>query len=227
VTSRSERRYKSILVLAALWLGVASRVAAQLQPAIQLIKFVNGEDANSPPGPTVSPGSTVTFTYQVTNVGNITLSNVVVTDDNGTPGVPADNFNPMFTAGDLNSNGLLDLGETWTYSAASIAIVGQYTNTATASASEASDTDLGNYFGVEPTPTSTATSTPTPTATSTPTPTATSTPTSTATSTPTPTATLPPIAAIPALSGAGLGFLTLVLALIAVWFLMRVAGSRH
>ena len=31
------------------------------------------------------PGSPVTYTYTVTNCGGITLSNVVVVDDNGTP----------------------------------------------------------------------------------------------------------------------------------------------
>ena len=39
------------------------------------------------------------------------LTNVVVRDDNGTPGVAGDDFSPTFVGGDTNGNGLLDLGE--------------------------------------------------------------------------------------------------------------------
>ena len=50
-------------------------------PAISIVKFVNGQDADSPTGPQVAVGSTVTFTYVVTNTGNVPLANVVVSDD--------------------------------------------------------------------------------------------------------------------------------------------------
>jgi hypothetical protein len=49
--------------------------------AIQIVKFVNGQDADSPTGPHVPAGSTVTFTYVVTDTGSVPLANVVVTDD--------------------------------------------------------------------------------------------------------------------------------------------------
>ena len=78
-------------------------------PAINIVKFVNGQDADSPTGPHVAAGSTVTFTYVVTNTGNVPLANVVVTDDKLGPIT-------SFT-GDTNGNGLLDLTETWTYTA--------------------------------------------------------------------------------------------------------------
>ena len=39
-------------------------------------------------------------------------------DDNLTPGVPGDDFNPAFSGGDTDTDGLLDVGETWTYTAA-------------------------------------------------------------------------------------------------------------
>jgi hypothetical protein len=51
----------------------------------------------------------VTFTYQVTNLGNVPLSNVFVTDDNGTPGNTADDLVLRTFTGDTNGNGLLDL----------------------------------------------------------------------------------------------------------------------
>ena len=54
-------------------------------PAINLVKLTNGTNNNSPPGPMVPVGSTVTFTYVVTDTGNAPLSGVVVRDDNGTP----------------------------------------------------------------------------------------------------------------------------------------------
>ena len=81
-------------------------------PAIAIAKQTNGQTALTPPGPSVTIGSTVTWTYDVTNPGNEPLKNVTVTDDNGTPSNPADDFNPnpvlagSFNVGDTNQNGL-------------------------------------------------------------------------------------------------------------------------
>src|SRR5262249_21944979 len=50
-------------------------------PAVHIVKFVNGQDADSPTGPHVVAGSPVTFTYVVTDTGNVPLANVAVTDD--------------------------------------------------------------------------------------------------------------------------------------------------
>ena len=122
-------------------------------PAIDIEKFVNGEDADLATGPVLPVNDPVTFTYIVTNSGNIALGSVVVVDDNGTPSNTGDDFNPIFTGGDANSNGLLDLGETWTYTATAAVIAGQYTNTGrvtggvAATGQLASDSDAANYFG--------------------------------------------------------------------------------
>ena len=82
----------------------------------------------------------MTFTYLVSNPGTFPLHAVTLVDDNGTPTNPADDFNPSpvlvngFNIGDTNHDGLLDPGETWTYTATQIAIMGQYANTATVTA---------------------------------------------------------------------------------------------
>ena len=117
-------------------------------PAINIVKFVNGQDADTPTGPHVAAGSTVTFTYVVTNTGNDPLANVVVTDD--TLG-PITSF-----TGDTNGNGLLDLTETWTYTKTATAVAGQQTNVGSVTGQDAytaatvTDNNPANYFGDAP-----------------------------------------------------------------------------
>src|SRR6185312_16244674 len=96
----------------------------------------------------VGVGSTVTFTYVVTNTGNIPLASVVVSDDKlGTI--------TSFT-GDANANGLLDLNETWTYTKSATAVAGQQTNVGTVIGQDSStgttvtDTNPASYFGDAP-----------------------------------------------------------------------------
>jgi uncharacterized repeat protein (TIGR01451 family) len=120
-------------------------------PAINVVKFVNGQDADTSTGePRVAAGSTLTFTYVVTNTGNVPLANVVVTDDK---------LGPITSfSGDTNGNGLLDLGETWTYTKTATALAGQQSNTGTATGQDANnppgttvtDTNPANYFGDAP-----------------------------------------------------------------------------
>ncbi|HYW80082.1 MAG TPA: hypothetical protein VE890_10925, partial [Thermoguttaceae bacterium] len=101
------------------------------QPDIDIEKATNGIDADSPTGPIVPVGSTVTWTYDVTNPGNLPLADVVVTDDNGTPLDPADDFPLTLVDGDTNGNGLLDLTETWQYETTLTAVAGQHESWAT------------------------------------------------------------------------------------------------
>ncbi len=49
-------------------------------PAIDIEKYVNNDDADSPTGPRVDVGDAVNFTYLVTNTGGVALRDVVVTD---------------------------------------------------------------------------------------------------------------------------------------------------
>lgn len=80
------------------------------------------------------------------------MSGVVVRDDNGTAGNAADDFNATFVGGDTNGNGLLDITETWTFTASRIATSGQYSNVGTVSGTPptgplVSDANPDNHFG--------------------------------------------------------------------------------
>jgi hypothetical protein len=59
-------------------------------PAVALQKLTNGVVAPLPPGPRIIAGLSVTWRYVITNTGNITLTSVIVSDDNGTPTVSSD-----------------------------------------------------------------------------------------------------------------------------------------
>ncbi len=110
------------------------------EPAVDIEKATNGDDADSAPGPTVAVGSTVNWTYVVTNTGDVDLTNVVVTDDQGVAvSCPQDT---------------LAVGESMTCTASGPAVAGPYANvggvTADSSAGPVSDTDPSHYFGAEP-----------------------------------------------------------------------------
>ena len=47
-------------------------------PSIDIEKATNGHDADSPTGPEVTVGDAVSWTYVVTNTGEVALANVVV-----------------------------------------------------------------------------------------------------------------------------------------------------
>lgn len=68
-------------------------------------------------------GGDVIYTYTVTNPGVVAMSNVSVTDDKCVPVIR--------TSGDNNSNNLLDVGESWTYTCRSFVVIST-SNTATA-----------------------------------------------------------------------------------------------
>jgi hypothetical protein len=139
---------------------------------IQILKFVNGSDANTAPGLTLPIGAPVTFTYTVTNIDpqQRPLSNILVVDDNGTPSMPGDDFFAPYLSGD-NGNGLLDPDEVWLFTSTGAVYVatgqpvpsftaqpGQYTNSGQAQGTVVGGeppltvmaTDPANYFGSAP-----------------------------------------------------------------------------
>ncbi len=115
-------------------------------PKIEIVKKTNGTDNNSPTGPYILVGDPVKWTYEVTNPGNVPLSNVQVTDDQG--------VTPIYKSGDANNDGKLDLTETWLYEATGKAVKGQYKNVGEScgyyDSTKVCDDDPDHYLGVEP-----------------------------------------------------------------------------
>jgi hypothetical protein len=114
-------------------------------PALTIEKFTNGQDADSPTGPTLTEGETVTWEYRVNNTGNVNLTDINVTDDQG--------VTPVYQSGDDGDDGILEPGEVWIYNVTGTVTVGQYANNGTANGTydetEYSDTDPSHYLGEE------------------------------------------------------------------------------
>ena len=107
------------------------------KPGIDVEKSTNGQDADSGTGPVVAVGSTVTWKYVVKNTGNVKITNVVVKDDK---------------EGTICSIASLAPGASKTCTKTGKAKAGQYANTATATAKDAtgnsvSDKDPSHYYG--------------------------------------------------------------------------------
>ena len=111
-------------------------------------------DADVAPGPTLAVGPPVLWTYTVTNTGTRPLTDVVITDDQGTPNDPADDIRIASTdadsvgaPGEPALTGILpDDSVTVTYTG--IAGAGQYANIAHVfSAEGVNDFDPSHYFG--------------------------------------------------------------------------------
>lgn len=108
-------------------------------PEIDIEKYTNGHDADNPSGPTIQIGTQVTWTYNVTNTGNVNLTNVNVTDSKG---LVVDC--PKTT---------LNVSESITCTATGTAKPGQYSNygnvTAVYEEIQVNDSDSSHYFGYD------------------------------------------------------------------------------
>jgi len=116
------------------------------EPAVSIEKFTNDEDADTPTGPVVPAGDSINWKYRVSNVGNVPLSSIDVTDDMGTPSDGSDDVT-VCTVGSLASGADAYCDHTGTAQA------GQYSNVAEASVTYGgdtyTDTDPSHYFGRE------------------------------------------------------------------------------
>jgi hypothetical protein len=111
-------------------------------PGISLEKHTNGQDADSAPGPSIAVGSAVTWTYQVTNSGDTSLSNIGVSDN-------------MLGAVTTCPATTLAAGASMTCTVTGTAIVGQYSNVGTVTGTPptgtpVTTTDPSHYLGTSP-----------------------------------------------------------------------------
>ncbi len=113
-------------------------------PAIDVEKLISvdnqdtWQDADTPPGPQAVAGNPIYFRFIVTNVGNVTLSNLTLTDN-------------QYTLSGCTPPAFLAPGQSFScYHGPVVAQVGQHVNTATATGAYnndvVSDRDDANYF---------------------------------------------------------------------------------
>jgi uncharacterized repeat protein (TIGR01451 family) len=112
-----------------------------VEAGVAIKKLTNGQDASSMPGPYIMEGDPVTWTYIVTNTGNITLTTVTVTDSKGEQ-VSCDESS-------------LGRDSVMTCTASGTAGSGQYSNTGQVTATplfgpDVMNSDPSHYFGVTP-----------------------------------------------------------------------------
>ncbi|MBN1877563.1 MAG: hypothetical protein JXA33_25295, partial [Anaerolineae bacterium] len=110
-----------------------------VRPDIQIETYTNGVDSDSAPGEYILVGNTVYWQYVVTNIGNVTLSNIWVFDDQ---------------LGAVCQISSLLAGAAKTCMAQGVAVPGQYANegrvTGYYGTTQVSDTDPSHYFGAAP-----------------------------------------------------------------------------
>ena len=120
-------------------------------PGVSIVKSTNGEDANAAPGPNILVGDPVEWTYVITNTGNVPITGIAVTDDNGTPLNLSDDFAAVCGSTNLSAGG------TQTCTASGAAVIGAYVNNASVTTQPKigttpigpplTDSDVSHYFG--------------------------------------------------------------------------------
>jgi uncharacterized repeat protein (TIGR01451 family) len=122
-------------------------------PALTLTKKINDTHVTAAPGPYLLVGATITWKYEVTNSGNVPLTNVTVVDDKGV-NIDCDGGTNT-TTDHIIAN--LAAGASVTCTAPGTATIDQYHNIATVTGSApvpgqtTTATDDSFYFGAQPT----------------------------------------------------------------------------
>jgi large repetitive protein len=101
--------------------------------------FSNVKTQSGGSNPVTAAGQMINYAITIANTGNVTLTSPTLVSDNFQLGGSARSFSsgPAYTSGDTNSDGAIDVGETWAYSASYIVTQadldanGDFTNTAT------------------------------------------------------------------------------------------------
>ena len=109
--------------------------------AIDIEKLTNSEDADNLPGPYIPTGDPVSWEYLVTNTGNVELTGIVVTDDQGVV---------VTCPGDT-----LVAGDVMTCTGSGISDTLQYANSGSVvgtppSGTDVTDTDPSHYYSAQP-----------------------------------------------------------------------------
>jgi hypothetical protein len=111
-------------------------------PAVDIQKWTNGQDADSAPGAYVLVGEPVLWEYRVTNVGNVQIADLAVSDDQGVEvSCPGTALAP---------------GASMVCTGRGTARVGAYANTGTVTGravplgTALNDSDPSHYFGMAP-----------------------------------------------------------------------------
>ena len=138
---------------------------APFGPDIRLEKSTNGEDADDPADAAlVAPGGAVTWQYEVSNVGDFSFTNLVVTDDQLPDADITCDASQVGDGADVNGDNTIDLlhpGEVVICQAMGTATLGLYSNTGsviglpissngTPILPPLSDDDPSHYFGTDP-----------------------------------------------------------------------------
>ena len=135
--------------------------SVRIEKAINAVDPLNptpAEDADTASGPILLVGTEVTWTYLVSNDGEVPLSVDSVVDDAGTPTDSSDDFVPVYVSGDLDGDQLLDVNEAWLFtsdgSTEYSVVSGSYRNevvvetTGNINGTAAQDTDVNHHQGV-------------------------------------------------------------------------------
>ena len=112
-----------------------------IEAAIDIEKATNGDDADVGPGPSVTAGAPVEWTYVVQNTGNVDLTNILISDN---------------LRGNICEQAALAVGESLTCTSNGEGQVGQYENVGRVTADfvagaggSVEDEDLSHYLGLE------------------------------------------------------------------------------